>query len=57
MAKFISNTKNPYMRDVKNEMKTSAKGQFISKSNPETVQMFRNNTTNITGRKVTFKHV
>jgi len=57
MAKFISNTKNPYVIHPKIEKKPSVKGQFISKSNPETVHVFRNNTTNITGRKVTFKHV
>lgn len=57
MAKFISNTKNPYVINPKIEKKPSVKGEFISKSNPETIHMFRNNTTNITGRKVTFKHV
>ena len=57
MAKFISNTKNQYAINSKTEKKVCVNGQFVSKSNPEIVHAFRNNTASITGRKVTFKHV
>lgn len=57
MTKFISNRKNPYAAKSDNVKAETPKGKFISKSNTGTIQMFRNNTTNITGRKVSFKHV
>ena len=57
MEKFISNTKNPYEKLINNEKETIVKGQFISKSKAGTIQIIRNNTANITGRKITFKHV
>lgn len=57
MTKFVSNSRNPYAAQIKNEKKESTKGAFVSKSTAGTIHMFRNNTANTTGRKVTFKHV
>ena len=57
MMKFISNSKNPYEMHVEDNKKENKKGEFISKSKAGTIHMFRNNTANTTGRKVTFKHV
>lgn len=56
VIKFISNTKNPYGFQLQ-ENKVSEKVGFVSKSNAGTVRTFKNNTANVTGRKVTFKHV
>ncbi len=55
--KFISNSKNPYEMHAEDNKKENKKGEFISKSKAGTIHMFRNNTANTTGRKVTFKHV
>lgn len=55
MTKFVSNSRNPYAVQTKNEK--NLKGQFVSKSKARTIHIFRNNTANTTGRKVTFKHV
>lgn len=57
MTKFISNGKNPYATKSDSVKEESTKGKFVSKSNTGTILMFKNNTTNITGRKVSFKHV
>ena len=57
MTKFISNSRNPYVVQIKDEQKGNVKGQFVSKSKAGTIHMFRNNTANTTGRKVTFKNV
>ena len=57
MTKFISNVKNPYAPKSDCVKAEKSKGKFISKSNAGTIQMFKDNTTNITGRKVAFKHV
>lgn len=55
MIKFVSNTRNPYASIVKEE--ENVKEKFIPKSKANTSYMFRNCTSNITGRKVTFMHV
>lgn len=55
MKKFISKTKNPYMSCQKKE--NNSKVRFTAVSEAKNVQCFRNNTANITGRKITFKHV
>lgn len=57
MTKFVSNSKNLYAVQTKDDKKEHVKGQFVSKSKAGTIHMFRNNTANTTGRKVTFKHV
>ena len=57
MMNFVSNNKNPYAPHSKDEKEEKRKEQFISNSKAGTIHMFRNNTANITGRKVTFKHV
>lgn len=57
MTKFISNVKNPYAPKSDDVKAENLKEKFISKSNVGIIQMFKDNTTNITGRKVAFKHV
>lgn len=57
MTKFVSNSRNPYAVPTKDEQKGNVKRQFVSKSKAGTIHMFRNNTANTTGRKVTFKNV
>lgn len=57
MTKFISNGKNPYALEEKDDNKENVKGRFVSKSKTGTIPMFRNNTAHLTGRKVTFKNV
>lgn len=53
--KFVSAGKNPYVLKSGNlEIKP---GEFVPRSKAGSVQMIKNNTMNITGRKVTFKHV
>ena len=54
-VKFVSTGKNPYV--LKHVSVETKPGEFISSSKMGKTQMFRNNTMNITGRKVTFKHV
>lgn len=58
MEKFISKGKSFY--DIKENVEKKSvvsPGTFIPKSNVTSSQILKNNTTNITGRKVTFKHV
>lgn len=57
MTRFVSNSRNPYAVQTRDEKKENVKGQFVSKSKAGTIHMFRNNTANTTGRKVSFKHV
>lgn len=57
MMTFVSKSRNPYVAQSKNIKKESAKGQFVSKSKAGTIHMFRDNTANIVGKKVEFKHV
>ena len=57
MARFVSKSNNSYALYSKSEKKEHVKGQFVSKSKAGTIRMFRDNTANITGRKVSFKHV
>ena len=56
MMNFVSNTRNPYAIQ-KIEKEKPVTGQFISKSKAGTIHMFKNNTVNLKGRKVTFKNV
>lgn len=56
MMNFVSNTRNPYAMQKK-ENEKPVPGQFISKSKAGTIHMFKNNTANLKGRKVTFKNV
>lgn len=55
--KFISNKKNPYESRYINEEKELQKGEFVSKKSAKTMTPYRDNTSNLCGRKVTFKHV
>lgn len=57
MIKFVSKSKNMYPINTNNSKVESRKEEFTSKFNIGTIQMFRDNTANITGRKVSFKHV
>ncbi len=57
MTKFLSNSRNPYAEKTRDEKKENVKAKFVTKSKAGTIHMFRNNTANTTGRKVTFKHV
>ena len=57
MMKFVSKSRNPYVTQQENIKKESVKGQFVSKSQAGTIHMFRDNTANIVGKKVEFKHV
>lgn len=57
MIKFVSKGKNPYAVKSDSIKKDNSKGMFISQSSARSIQAFRNNTANITGRKVSFKHV
>ena len=54
MMKFVSKSRNPYVAQQENIKK---EGQFVSKSQAGTIHMFRDNTANIVGKKVEFKHV
>lgn len=57
MIKFVSKCKNPYGMLLDGEKTEDMKGQFIPKSKAKSTYMLKNNTANIQGRKVTFKHV
>lgn len=57
MMTFVSKSKNPYGAQLRNIKRENINEQFISKSHVGTIYMFRNNTANITGEKVEFKHV
>lgn len=57
MIKFVSNVNNPYAIKSGSIIKDNSKEVFISKSRAQNIQIFRDNTANITGRKVLFKHV
>lgn len=57
MTKFLSNSRNPYAEQTRDEKKENVKAKFVTKSKAGTIHMFRNNTANTAGRKVTFKHV
>ena len=57
MMKFVSKSRNPYVAQQENIKKESVKGQFVSYAQAGTIHMFRDNTANIVGKKVEFKHV
>lgn len=57
MAKFITSRRNPYSLEHNGKKTEISTGTFIPRTNAKTTQLFRDNTTNTTGRKVTFKHV
>lgn len=57
MMTFVSKSRNPYIVQPKNIKKENVKGEFISRSQAGTIHMFKDNTANIVGKKVEFKHV
>ena len=53
---FVSKTKNPY-EDLINTQKEDLEGKFIPKIKASPTVYLRNNTSNICGRKVSFRSV
>lgn len=55
--KFISNTKNPYETLVNKEKNENINKKFTPKSKVGITNIFKNNTSNITGKKAKFLFV
>lgn len=53
MGKFVAKKAG----NIKGKYEEKGKTIFISKTSADTVQTIKNNTVNMTGRKVIFKHV